>query len=135
MRVKVICHFDCTYTGVTGHYRAGRVPFLDRAGQEIRDDMSWARARNQQRNYETLTQLIGLFTQPLNISQPIYDSKQKTWEFSFEIEHPGIFEHLGDSLGLLKHQSRGVPMILGLNERSDLEQNLIPDINIKFQEI
>jgi len=135
MFVKVVCHFDCTLTGVTGHYRAGKIPFRDRAGQWIKDELSWTKARNQQRNYETLTQLIGLFTQPLNISTPEYVPHNQSWQFTFEIEHTGIFEHQGDSLGLLKHQSRGVPMILGLNERSDLEPILLPGINIEFSEI
>lgn len=134
MLVEVICHFDCTYTGVTGHYRPGRVPFRDQAGQWIVDEVSWNKSRNQQRNLETLTQLIGLFTQPLNITRPLCND-QKAWIFQFEIEHAGIFEHSGDSLKLLKHQSQGVPMILGLNESDTLAPVLLPDVNIKFREI
>lgn len=135
MRVQVICHHDCTVTGVTGHYRPARLPFFDSSGVWITNKQSWLRARNQQRNWETLTQLIGLFTQPLNISEPRYLPQQQVWEFSFDIEHAGIFHHLGDSLGLLRHQSRGVPMILGLKERANCESTLNPDVNIDFREI
>ena len=50
--MKYACQtlFDITATGVTGHYKSARIPFLDRAGQTIKNEESWNRSRNQQRN-------------------------------------------------------------------------------------
>ena len=67
MRFVVQTFFDITATGVTGHYKPARVPFRDHAGNVITDESDWGRARNQQRNWETLTQILGLRTQLFRI--------------------------------------------------------------------
>ena len=50
--MKFICKtlFDITATGVTGHYKSSRVPFRDSTGNNIENETTWNRARNQQRN-------------------------------------------------------------------------------------
>jgi hypothetical protein len=70
--MKFICKtfFDITATGVTGHYKSSRVPFNDLSNVTIEDERSWNYARNQQRNWETITQLIGLRTQISQIENP-----------------------------------------------------------------
>ena len=70
--VKFICKtlFDITATGVTGHYKSSRVPFQDLTGTSITNEISWNRARNQQRNWETITQLISLRTQISELQTP-----------------------------------------------------------------
>ena len=55
-KVECITRFDITNTGVTGHFKSSRVPFEDQSRHKIIDQESWDRARNQQRNWETLTQ-------------------------------------------------------------------------------
>ena len=65
MRYMCQTLFDITATGVTGHFKTTRVPYVDQAGQEIVDQATWNRSRNQQRNWETLTQILGLRTQLL----------------------------------------------------------------------
>ena len=133
MQVKILTLFDCTLTGVTGHYRAGRLPFTDQAGQTVTNESEWIKSRNQQRNYETLLQLIGLFTQPMNISQPIMDQHTGFWSFDFETDFESIFEMDNDSLGLLKKHANGVPMIVGLGEQKTDICTLTPDVNIRFE--
>ena len=70
MRFTCKTYFDINNTGVTGHFKASRVPFTDKSGQQITNEMSWNIARNQQRNWETLTQLISMRTQIAKMSAP-----------------------------------------------------------------
>ena len=55
IKIEVHTQFDITATGVTGHYKSSQIPFTDAAGNIIDDANSWTRSRNQQRNWETLT--------------------------------------------------------------------------------
>ena len=86
IKVKVQTLFDITATGVTGHYRPARGPFCDRTGQEINNADTWNRARNQQRNWETLTQLISLRTQIDNVVEPVQNQEEWYFEFTTETE-------------------------------------------------
>jgi hypothetical protein len=135
MKIRVDTYFDCTATGTTGHFRQVQLPMINRTGDTIVDQAAWNRSRNQQRNFETLLQLIGLYTQPLELSNPVHDAKTQQWSFDFEVEFEGIFADDVDSLGLLKQQARNVPMITGLGEQQTLPRQLIPDVNIFFSEL
>lgn len=108
MKIQCQTLFDITATGITGHYRSSRVPFTDTAGQQIVDELTWNRARNQQRNWETLTQLISLRTQVYTTTPVLTDNR---WSFEFTIESDSIFD--GDPTELLKSDCQGVPMLLG----------------------
>jgi hypothetical protein len=135
--MKICCKtlFDITHTGITGHYRPARGEFVDRAGQTIKDQRSWDRARNQQRNWETLTQLISLRTQ-VDLSSPLY--KNKSWKFEFEFEAENLFWKDNDPVGILKDDCNGVPMLLGLTEKDTLQPFLVtngPGQNIWFETI
>ena len=81
--MKFMCQtlFDITATGVTGHFKSARLPFLDHAGQTINNDISWNRSRNQQRNWETITQILSLRTQLFEITDPIQDQLGARWIF------------------------------------------------------
>jgi len=122
IKVRVHTHFDITATGVTGHYRPARGPFRDRAGQEINNSDSWNRARNQQRNWETLTQLISLRTQIDNVVEPVQN--QEEWHFEFTTE-TDVFNDGTDPVGVLKADSDGVPMLISLDNRADIDPVLI----------
>ena len=109
-RIRVTTDFDCTNTGVTGHFKPSKLPFRDHADQLIENEDDWIRSRNQQRNWETLFQLVGLYTQPQEISAiSIVDQK---WQFEFDIEFDDIFNVNDDPLGLLKSICQGVPMFI-----------------------
>ena len=71
MKIQCQTLFDITATGTTGHVKHNRMPYADNAGAKILDIGSWNRSRNQQRNWETITQLISLRTQVDNLQQPV----------------------------------------------------------------
>ena len=121
--------FDCTATGVTGHFKANTLPFQDREGQEIRDQAAWNRSRNQQRNWETILQIIGLYTQAQDISTT--EKTDQGWRFEFSTEFDDVFSDRGDPLGLLKTACRGVPMFYDLDHIPKTDM-LDPDSNIEF---
>jgi hypothetical protein len=138
--MKIICRtfFDCSATGVTGHFRPSQVPFSDRTGREIRDLPSWNYARNQQRNWETLTQLISLRTQPISITS--LGQNSDIWSFEFEVESGLVYSISGqeDDISGLVNECAGVPMITGLSETLTRETVLITqgaDQNIWFEPI
>ena len=122
IKVKVHTHFDITVTGVTGHYRPARESFRDRAGHEINNSDSWNRARNQQRNWETLTQLISLRTQVSDVVEPVLNQEKWYFEFTTETE---VFNDGTDPVGVLKADSDGVPMLILLDNRADIDPVLI----------
>lgn len=132
IKINVRTLFDITATGVTGHFKSGRIPFTDRAGRKIVDLDSWNRARNQQRNWETLTQLISLRTQVDTITEPQCDDSIWTFDFFTELE---VFNDGTDPVGVLKADSAGVPMLRELDNDPDIEPFLIvsgADQNIWF---
>ena len=57
-------------------------------------------------------------TQAINVVEPrlIGEDGVNAWQFTFGIEHEGIFDDGNDTLGLLKQDVHGVPMIVGLDE-------------------
>jgi hypothetical protein len=132
---KILCRclFDITATGVTGHYKSSRIPFCDHAGQQILDESAWHRSRNQQRNWETLTQIISLRTQVQDLSSPVrFDG---AWEFEFATETPDAFGPQDDPTMILQMDSSGVPMIQNLPTGESISQELVvsgPDQNIWF---
>lgn len=125
--MKVLCRtfFDCGRTGVTGNFRSAELPFHDRDGQPVETFADWNRSRNQQRNYETLLQIFGLRTQPMDITQPV--CKDREWSFEFVSENTDVFGKFEDPdpLASLKADCEGVPMMTNLRERADLAPVLI----------
>ena len=116
----IVCNtkFDITPTGVLGQYKENREIVNHSDQTPINNLASWTRARNQQRNWETLTQIISLRCLPENITQPI--CTQNAWSFSFEVESLSAISDQPDDLYYLMHDANGVPMILGLDEDAGL---------------
>lgn len=89
-----------------------------------------SKARNQHRNYETLTQVLGLRTQLFHLGLPeiiilditnskfgnAYSGVQKMWAFKFGIEFEAIFSNDAGEYGTLEDDFTKVPIILGLDE-------------------
>ena len=125
MKVQCRTFFDITATGVTGHYKSSRIPFVDRAGNHVTGEPEWNRSRNQQRNWETLTQLMQLRSQIFNLSLPV--TVDKYWQFEFEVEIDQLFLLDDDEFGIVKQDCDGVPMITGLNEQHFLNTVLEVD--------
>jgi len=125
--MKFVCQtlFDITRTDVTGHCKASRMPFQDRAGQTIKDETAWNRSRNQQRNWETLTQILSLRTQLFDLSEPVQDHTGTRWMFEFETESDGIYGPESDPVAVLRADAEGVPMLRELNNDPDIETVLV----------
>jgi hypothetical protein len=104
---------DITATGVTRH----------RVEQELE--------RDQQRNWETVLQVIGLRAQPQLIEGPVcreyaidssggfgemYHGVQKVWLFCFGVESEDVFLYNDDPVGGLDKDFAQVPVVCGLTE-------------------
>jgi hypothetical protein len=138
--MKFACQtlFDITATGVTGHCKQSRMPLRDRAGQLIHDTESWNRSRNQQRNWDTITQILSLRTQLFALTDPIADQTGTRWMFEFETESDGIYGPESDPVSVLRADAEGVPMLRDLDNDPDVATVLItggPRQNIWFAPI
>lgn len=123
MSFKVTCYtlFDITQTGV-----------LNRSKPNTDVDMKeWIYKRNTQCNFDTILQVISLRAQPEAISAPkklnirfdtfenfgfLFTQNENEeylcWKFTFEINHPGVFDDGISDLGNLYKDCHNVPMIL-----------------------
>ena len=127
--MKFACQtlFDITATGVTGHCKQSRMPFRVGARQLIHDTESWNRSRNQQRNWETITQILSLRTQLFALTDPIADQTGTRWMFEFETESDGIYGPESDPVSVLRADAEGVPMLRELDNNPDIATVLITE--------
>lgn len=87
--------------------------------------------RNQQRNWESVLQVIGLRAQPMEIISPrnpkmvsmaghefgsFYKGSQRCWKFMFFVEHMDVFGGADNPTLLLEQDFDQVPVITGLDE-------------------
>ena len=88
--------------------------------------------RNQQRNFETVLQVLGLRTQPqvrrwpmvLDFSEEdvryffgeMYTGPQRVWKMDFSADHPGAYALGDEPLANLEKDFEQVPVITGLQE-------------------
>lgn len=132
MKIRCTTLFDITKTNVTTRR------------QLLETQVYPEKQRNQQRNLETILQIISLRTQPENISEPsckmisidwksVYmDSEQKVWSFTFDVDKESVFRNDSSDLGNLYDDCEGVPMIIDLDESCKLQEILCFD-NIHFE--
>jgi len=131
MSIQITTDFDCRPTGVTGHYRENLLPFTDQLGQLVTNMTTWVRSRNQQRNWETIMQLISLYTQPVRVSQ--VRVKDQRWQFEFDTDFDDVFAINDDPVGRLLQACDGVPVINYVEQQ--LTTLLHPGVNIWFDAI
>lgn len=138
--MNIICRtlFDCTCTGITGHFRSSQAPYPDRTGRLIRNIDDWNRSRNQHRNWETIMQMISLRAQPTVVREP--ECQNGVWQFEFTVETPGVYSANNDinNLDGLLNECAGIPMVVGLDETDSIEPSLIvsgPNQNLWFETI
>jgi hypothetical protein len=106
------------------------------------DELEYTRLRSKQSNWETVLQVLGLRTQPENVSEavrtninlkddPRWAISRKNnvpaWTFTFTVNASSIFTRDGDPLAELYSDCRGVPMITGLEEVNGLDPRLCID--------
>lgn len=138
--MNILCRtlFDCTCTGITGHFRSSQVPYADRTGRLINTIDDWNRSRNQHRNWETIMQMISLRAQPTIIQEP--KCTDGVWQFEFSVETPGVYStnNDADNLDSLLNECAGIPMVVGLDETGTIEPSLTingPNQNLWFETI
>lgn len=138
--ITIYTLFDITRTGVLKIFDPRIPAFIDDADQLVRNQTEWNRSRNQQRNWETLVQLISLRAQPIMLENPkklpdadvfelglglAWPSPQSVWTVSFATEHTRVYCDQQDDLGQLKKECQHVPMLIGLTETVDLSRACI----------
>jgi hypothetical protein len=125
------CHtlFDITPTAVNKNQL---MPFRDAAEQTVDTPVSWERSRNQQRNWDTMKQIISMRAQPISLSLPkvveiddhlfaqCHCGTQRVWSFTFGVETREAFRKGNDLVWALHHDSNMVPMSVGLTETANL---------------
>ena len=90
--------------------------------------------RNQQRNWETVQQILSLRTQPTILGTDCfeddvklfnfginYKGKHKIWTFKFGVDYADIYQEGPDKFGLVKYDFQITPVILGLTETAKPE--------------
>ena len=122
MKFSCFTLFDITATGVTGHYKQSRIPFNDQSGNVVDSESAWNHARNQQRNWETIQQLISLRTQINHTTQPV--KREQGWYFEFETDTPDIFGTTNNPVAILVQDADLVPMLTGLTEQKKVSPTL-----------
>jgi len=107
------------------------MPFKDATGKIITNQTEWLRARNQQRNWETINQIISLRCLPENISPPrkVTEASVTRWSFDFEIEDLSPIGTDHEPMRYLVMDCKDVPMIVGLEEMPDIVPVLDPGPN------
>lgn len=110
-----------------------------------------SKSRNQQRNWETISQILGLRTQLLDLkyvgmesvdlSQHSfgidYHGIHNVWSFEFAVEYDDVYSLNSDRYGALKNDFKIAPIILGLDETVNATIPLFavsgPNKNIYFK--
>lgn len=86
--------------------------------------------RDQQRNWETVLQAVGLGAQPTTIIEPqcleidvkwcefgeYFEGVHRVWSWRFAVEHDGVFTKGDNEVGVLEELFEQVPIICGLEE-------------------
>lgn len=135
IRLRCYTYFDITPTGIKSHFKASQIPLTTKTGTTVSNQDDWHHARNQQRNWETINQIISLRISPVDITDPVIviEDDKKIWEFEFTIEQPTAIQLGNDSVGALYYDCNGVPMLINLNETSQFGDVLVPRTNIVFE--
>jgi hypothetical protein len=139
-KFECYCLFDITATAVTGHQRNTEYPYISKSGIQIRNAQELAQARNQQRNLDTILQLVGMRTQIFEVTAPEVVTEHisefawagdtvKVWKFSFEIEPQSQWTVDNDEFWVLKNDSHSTPMLLGLTETAKMNPWIVTQGN------
>lgn len=137
LQVRCTTRFDITVTDVRNNFSRSRLPFCDATGKMIEDATAWNRSRNQQRNWETINQVISLRILPENItkSYKIVENNQSWWVFEFSVAQEAAIEFDLDPVGMLYKDCQNVPMLIGLDEDPEQQGQLVPKVNVYFNPV
>lgn len=105
--------------------------------------------RNQQRNWETVQQIVGLRSQIFSLTQTNfkanikqhkfgsnYKGAHEIWQFEFTVEHENLYKVDSDPVGVLVQDFHQTPVVVGLGETAKFPMSLFytagADKNIYF---
>jgi hypothetical protein len=123
---------------------------MDDAEQIVRDQPTWERSRNQQRNFETIIQTISLRAQPIYLEVPKkvtvdltsykfgpeFTGNQSVWSFNFTVEHTAVFDKDDQPLWALSQDMNNIPYIANLKETADMSVPVFKvGANIYFEKL
>lgn len=139
-KVECLCLFDITATAINGHQRNIEYPYVSKTGTVVNNHQELARARNQQRNLDTVLQLIGMRTQVFEITDSEITTDipaefawagtdVRVWRFTFEVEPLSQWSIDNDDFWILKNDSDRTPMLMGLTETAQMEPWLVTQGN------
>lgn len=124
MYFYVVCTlFDITHTGVLA-YKA---------------ELNNLSARNQQRNWQVVYQLLQLRIQPEIVTMPVdvetnvflynfgaeFKGIHRVWHTVFSVINPLVYDRDGDTTAYLKDDFADIPMLTGLNETAKFPKNCL----------
>ena len=100
-------------------------PFKTESNEVIHDKHTLAIARNQNSNYNTMSQLLQIRgnitweTPPMKLNEPVanmrfgsvYDGKQNSWHFTFFVEQPEVYGKIQEPTAQLIDDFHLVPIL------------------------
>jgi len=131
--------------------RVQQLPYTAKDGITVNTEEELTKARNQQRNWETIKQLLGLRTQAQVDVEPyvINDASLasiglkrhagRIWTFEFSTEFAEVYDIHGKPLQGLIDDFDSIPMLVGLDEDCENLEPYIttkgPRLNTRFVEL
>lgn len=93
--------------------------------------------RNQQRNWETVQQILGLKTQIFSLAQTNFKANIKShhfgdnykgsheiWQFEFDVEYDNLYKLDDDPVAVLAQDFHQIPIVTGLTETAEFPKGL-----------
>jgi hypothetical protein len=135
--IEITTLIDISTTGTIGRY-VGSAPKNNLYGILLNEEPIWKKSRNQQRNWETFIQIIGLRAQPLYLDNSklltnqdiskfnfgqVFNGTQNThnvWTLLFGVEQPDVYDLNNIKIKSLYDDFNNVPITTNLNETAQL---------------
>jgi hypothetical protein len=140
--IKLYSLVDISTTGTIGQFK--NVKRTNLLNETLDTEPTWKKSRNQQRNWETVIQIIGLRAQPiylensvilLNESLALYDfgadfgPTGTVWTLVFGVEAANAYDSNNIPLQSLVDDFNDVPIISGLNETFSFQKSVFTTRN------
>lgn len=111
-KIKVTTLFDITATGALS-YKPIDIPGTTKNGVQVNTQADWFKAVNQQRNWDTVQQVLSLRTQLFDPTTPTQTNGE--WSFVVEINLDQVHVDHEQALEIIKQDFDNVPIIDGLD--------------------
>lgn len=135
--IKLYTLVDISTTGTIGQFK--NIKKTNLLGDSLDTEPLWKKSRNQQRNWETVIQIIGLRAQPIYLENSVILTNQDlsqyafgtshvgtgtVWTLTFGVEAANVYDSNNIPLQSLVDDFDGVPIITGLNESFSFQKSV-----------